>query len=401
MTRRFQIGEQIVVDQAGDFPDRLAVAYQKRLRPLCLCRNPGVPMYVARIGDQHVVKRMPLSGGTHCPQCESYEPPYELTGLGPLIGNAIQIDVATGAATLKLDFSMTKRGSRSAAPPTSGESPETVKNETRKLSLRALLHYLWHEGELTEWTGLWSGKRHWWHVRSHLVEAARTMTVRGEPLVNRLFVPEPFRADDTTAIEQRRAMALTGLHQSVSGQKRLMLLVGEIKEFGEARSGRKVVIKHMPGFSLFLEERAWTSLQRRFSAQLELWQANEASHLMAIMTIGAAGSGLTMISEIALMVVTAEWLPVESVYEERVLEKLIKLRRKSVKGLRFNLSSSQPVAIAMLPEANPVPMALYLVPPEAGDAFESALSEMIASRADLGSWVWRIKDGEMPRLPPG
>jgi len=401
VVRRFQIAEDFVEERSEDFADRLATAYQKKLRPLCLCRVPGVPMYVARIGDQHVVKRMPLSGATHGPQCGSYEPPYELTGLGPLIGSAIQVDIATGAAALKLDFSMTKLGSRSTAAIGGAESPETVKNETRKLSLRALLHYLWHEGGLTEWTSLWTGKRHWWHVRSHLVEAARTMTVRGEPLVDRLFVPEPFHANDKTAIEQRRATALTELHQSAPGPKRLMLLIAEIKEFGEARSGRKVVIKHMPGFPLFLEDRAWTSLQRRFSAQLELWQANEASHLIAIMTIGAAGSGLTMIYEVTLMTVTAEWLPVESVYEERVLEKLTKLRRKSVKGLRFNLSSSQPVAIATLPEAKPVPVALYLVPPEAGDAFESTLSDMIAARSDLGSWVWRIKDGEMPRLPPG
>lgn len=401
MVRTFHIGDQIVDEQTADFADCLAIAYEKKLRPLCLCRVPGVPMYVARIGDQHVVKRMPLSGGAHGPQCESYEPPYELTGLGPLIGNAIQVDVTTGAAALKLDFSMTKLGSRSASGPGDAESPETVKNETRKLSLGALLHYLWHEGGLTEWTVLWTGKRHWWHVRSHLVEAARTMTVRGEPLSDRLFVPEPFRAEDKTAIEQRRAMALTELHQSAPGPRRLKLVVGEIKEFGEARSGRKVVIKHMPGYSLFLEDRAWTSLQRRFRAQLELWQANEASHLMAIMTIGATGSGIAMINEIALMTVTAEWLPVESVYEERVLEKLTRMRRKSVKGLRFNLSSSQPVAIAMLPESKPVPVALYLVPPEAGAQFESALSDMIEARPDLGSWIWRIKDGGMPRLPPG
>ncbi|WP_426128680.1 DUF1173 domain-containing protein [Pararhizobium sp. PWRC1-1] len=399
--RRFQIGDLIVEEQTAVFPDRLATAYEKTLRPFCLCRSPGVPMYVAQIGDQHIIKRMPLSGATHGPQCASYEPPYELTGLGPLIGSAIQIDPATGAAALKLDFSMTKLGTRSAAATADTESPETVKNKTRKLSLRALLHYLWHEGGLTEWTSLWNGKRHWWHVRSHLVEAARTMTIRGESLVDRLFIPEPFRADDKTAIEQRRAKALAALHQSAPGAKRLMLLVGEIKEFGEARSGRKVVIKHMPGFQLFLEDRAWTSLQRHFSSQLELWQANEASHLMAILTIGAAGSGMMTINEIALMTVTAEWLPVESVYEERVLEKLTKLRRKSVKGLRFNLPSSQPVAIAMLPEAKPVPVALYLVPPEAGDQFESALNDMIVARCDLVSWIWRIKDGEMPRLPPG
>ena len=89
----------------------------------------------------------------------------------------------------------------------------------------------------------------------------------------------------------------------------------------------------------------------------------------------------------------------ESVYEERVLEKLTKMRRKSVKGLRFNLSLSQPVAIAMLPEARPVPVALYAVPPSAGADFESVLGEMIDARPDLHAWVWRIDDGDMPDLP--
>ena len=401
MVRRFHIGDEIFEEQAADLLERLPAAYEEKLRPLCLCRNPGVPMYVAHIGDQFVIKRMPLSGGAHDPRCESYEPPYELTGLGPLIGNAIQIDIATGVAALTLDFSMTKRGSRTSAEKSGAESPAMVKNETRKLSLRALLHYLWHEGGLTEWTSLWIGKRHWWQVRSHIVEAARTMTLRGEPLVDRLFVPEPFRAEDKTAIVQRRAMALAEIHHSGTGPRRLMLLIGEIKAFGPARSGRRVVIKNMPGFPLFIDERPWKALQTRFSAQLELWQANEASHLMAIMTIGATESGLTTINEIALMTVTGEWLPVESVYEERVLEKLTRMRRKSVKGLRFNLSSSQPVAIATLPEARPVPVALYVVPPNAGDDFESVLAEMIDARPDLRSWIWRIGDGDMPELPPG
>ncbi|TXR49502.1 DUF1173 domain-containing protein [Phyllobacterium endophyticum] len=401
MPRRFHIGDGIFEDQAADLPERLNAAYVEKLRPLCLCRNPGIPMYVARIGDQFVIKRMPLSGGAHDPRCESYESPYELTGLGPLVGSAIQIDHATGCAALKLDFSLTKRGPRTLAGNSGAESPSAVNNESRKLSLRALLHYLWHEGGLTEWTSLWIGRRHWWHVRSHIVEAASTMTIRGKPLVDRLFVPEPFRAEDKTAIEQRRAMALAGIHRRASGPPRLMLLIGEIKEFCQARSGRKVVIKHMPGFPLFIDDTSLKLMQRRFSPQLELWQANEASRLMAIMTIGANGSGLTMINEIALMTVTGEWLPVESVYEERVLEKLTRMRQKSVKALRFNLPAAQPVAVATLPEAKPKPVALYVVPPDAGDDFESVLAHMIDARPDVRSWIWRIHDGDMPALPQG
>lgn len=399
--RRFEIGGEIVEERAGDFFERLAAAHEKKLRPSCLCRIPGLPMYVARIADHLVIKRMPLTGGAHDPQCESYEPPYELTGLGSLIGSAIQIDAATGAAALRLDFSMTKRASRSAAATGGTESPDTVKNHPRRLSLGALLHYLWHEGGLTEWTFHWVGKRHWWQVRSHLLEAAQTMTVRGESLHDRLFVPEPFRAEDKSAIEQRRALALAAIHRTAPGPKKLMLLIGEIKDFTQARSGRKVVVKHMPGFPFFIDERTWRRLQSRFSAQLELWQASETAHLMAIMTIGAAASGMTTIHEIALMTVTGEWLPVESVYEDRLLEKLTKMRRKSIKGLRFNLAASQPLAVACLPEPKPIPVALYIVPPGAGDDFDVALIELINARPDIHAWIWRVNDGDMPGLPPG
>jgi hypothetical protein len=38
-------------------------------------------------------------------------------------------------------------------------------------------------------------------VRNHLMEAAATITVKGGGLADRLFVPEPFRADDKAAIE--------------------------------------------------------------------------------------------------------------------------------------------------------------------------------------------------------
>lgn len=399
--RCFQIGDQIVEEQADDFQERLAIAYGTKVRPACLCATPGITMYVARIGDQLLIKRMPLTGCAHDPSCPSYEPPYELSGLGPLIGSAIQVDAASGAASLRLDFSLTKRGPRSAAA-TETEARETVTNEARKLSLRALLHYLWHEGGLTEWTSHWIGRRHWWQVRSHLIEAARTMTVRGETLLDRLFVPEPFRAEDKTAIEQRRATALAAIHQATSGgQRKLMLLVGEIKEFSQARSGRKVVVKHMPGFPIFLEEGAWRRLQARFNAEFELWQANESAHLMAIMTIGTATSGLPIINEIALMTVTGEWLPVESIHEQQLLDKLTKMQRKSVKGLRFNLPRSQPVATAILAEPKPVPVALYVVPPYANEDFESALREKIEARPDLQPWVWRVNDGDMPDLPPG
>jgi len=45
-----------------EFADAIAHAHSGRLRPKCLCQTDGIDMYVARLGDTYVVKRMPDSG---------------------------------------------------------------------------------------------------------------------------------------------------------------------------------------------------------------------------------------------------------------------------------------------------------------------------------------------------
>ncbi len=399
MTRRYQIGSVVVEDDDPAFVGILADAYARKLRPLCLCQFPsGIPMYIAWIGEQPVIKRMPLTGSDHDAGCPSYEPPYELSGLGPLIGSAIQIDAADGTAALKLAFSLTRRGTHARA--TGDQTGEaSVKNEARKLSLRAVLHYLWHQAGLTEWTAHWAGKRHWFQVHAHLTDAAQAMTVKGFCLTERLFVPETFRADDKPAIERRRTEALSALRPTSDGRTNLMLLIGEVKDFATARSGQKIVIKHMPGYPLFMEESTWKRLQARYTAELELWRAEATLHLIVIATFSLSPSGLSVIDEVGLMCVSKHWIPIENVHEQRLVERLACLGLKSVKGLRFNLSSTQPIAAATLPHHRKGPVALYIVPPDTDETFKLALSDMIAARPDVEPWIWRVAEGDIPDLP--
>ncbi|MGO4285884.1 DUF1173 domain-containing protein [Bosea sp. TAB14] len=396
--RRFEIAGAVLNENDPTLPTAIAAAYRDRMRPLCLCREPGIPMYVAAIGEQFVVKRMPLSGGQHDPACDSYEPPLDLSGLGPLMGSAIRLDPASGMAALRLEFSLTRTGSR-AAPTPGGSESTSVKSEGRRLSLRGLLHLLWNEAGLTKWTSAWAGKRHWWNIRWHLIEAAKTMLVRGAPLSEVLLVPEPFRAENKDAIEQRRAIALSGIQPQKAGPRKLMVLVGEVKEFQAARGGHRLVVKHWPGFPILLDERAWTRVQARFEAELALWAANDTSHLITVATFGLNAAGLAIIEEIALMVVAENWIPYESAQELRLVETLAKLREQSIKGLRYASPADQPIAAALLMQHRPRPLALFVVPASADDAYEAALEEMIASRPEMDSWIWYAGQGEMPTLP--
>jgi hypothetical protein len=134
-------------------------------------------MYVARLGEGYIVKRMPDTGSHHAPDCPSYEPPAEFSGLGQVLGSAITEDPATGETTLKLDFPLTKMPGRSTIPPTGGEG-DSVSSTGTKLSLRGLLHYLWDQAELTRWHPGFAGKRTWATVRRHLLQAQPSTSSR-------------------------------------------------------------------------------------------------------------------------------------------------------------------------------------------------------------------------------
>ena len=395
--RQFRIGQRILDDNDAGFEHALDEAYRLKVRPLCLCQETGIPMYIAKIGDQHVVKRMPMSGPSHHPKCPSYELPGKLSGLDPLLGTAIQLDPASGLAALKVGFSLSKLGNRASPTPGAGSSGGAA-TETNRLSLRGLLHYLWNEAELTHWTAWWNNKRHWWHVQQHLKETAAHVIVKGGPLGDLLFVPEPFRASDKAAIEYRRALAMAPAQPPRTGRKRLMIVVGEVKEISPGHTAHKLIIKHMPGFVFLLDDGLHKRLEARFGNELALWDANDDSHLIAIATFGLTPAGLAIVDEMALMVVARNWVPYESLYEKILVDALARVKELSVKALRYNLPQDVPIASAMFQQRDR-PAALYIVPLGQDSAYEEKLGELLTSLPGMDAWIWRPADGEMPPLP--
>lgn len=61
-TRRIHIGSREISPTSEDLEARIVTAYAAVERPLCICRCPRVPMYVARFADRHLLKRMPDTG---------------------------------------------------------------------------------------------------------------------------------------------------------------------------------------------------------------------------------------------------------------------------------------------------------------------------------------------------
>jgi len=393
----YQIGGSRVCADAADLEATLATAHAAKERPLCLCRDPGIPMYVASLANRHLIKRMPNTGSQHSPDCESFEPPPELSGLGEVSGTAIVEDADTGATSLKLDFSLTKTAGR-VAPVACGREADTVRTDGTKLTLRGLLHYLWEEASLNRWTPAMEGKRRWYVVRKALLAAACSKSAKGQALGARLFVPETFSMENQQDIERRRTDSLSQLYACTSKKRELMLLVGEVKAVNPARYGFKVVIKHLPDLSFTLDEQLARRMEKRFKDELALWNADESTHLVVIATFGIGPAGMLAIEEMAFMLTSANWIPIEGVHDLQLVSGLTQAGRRFTRGLRYNLASDRPVATAVTTDTRPNPVAMYVVAPGATDAHTAALMALI-DESIFPSWVWQVGIAPFPPLP--
>jgi Protein of unknown function (DUF1173) len=395
--RHYRIAGQTIDSDDPRFAILLGAVYGTKSRPLCLCREPGVEMYIAKVLGHLLIKRMPESGGNHAPACDSYEPPLQLSALGQLMGTAIQENPENGITKLKLDFALTKRASRT--PPVSrGTVADSVRTDGSKLTLRGTLSYLWDQAGLNRWSAAMRGKRNWFVIRKYLIGAAANKIANGSALVDILYIPESFSVDRKNEIGARRAAQMMTAVGQGKGARRLMLAIGEVKEITPSRYGYKMVLKHCPDFPFMLDEDLHRRLKERFDAALQLWDAMEDVHLMLIGTFGLSAAGIALFEELALMAFTEQWLPMENAFDKTLIDTMVREDRRFIAGLRYNLPSTRPLACVVATDTDPAPTAMYIVPPGASQEYNLALNELV-EQSKLASWIWRVGVAGMPPLP--
>ena len=383
-------GQRYAADQPGLEPV-LAAAYDQRIRPLCSCTAPPIPVYIARLGETFVLKRMPFSGCRHAPDCAHYEPPAELSGLGDVLGTAISEDPDTGVTLLRVGFSLSKGYPREVANG-DGQAGGPVRNDGPRLNLRGLVHFLWREAELTKWRPAFDGKRTWAVVRSHLLTAASNKVLKGRSLADTLYIPEVFTVAASEAIRARRDRRFAqGLKQNGHGRSK-MILLGEVKEIVPARFHFHAVIKHVPDAPFLLTTELHRRMTRHFANELALWTGSPESHLIIAATFALADWGQPMIEELCLVPTSAQWLPVDDGFEKQLIDRLVSERRAFDKSLGFNSKLPSRSISAVLLDAPQAPIALALDRTCEGDS-DPTLRPMATS------WRWQVYTTELPAFP--
>jgi hypothetical protein len=119
---------------------------------------------------------------------------------------------------------------------------------------------------------------------------------------------------------------------------------------------------------------------------------------MVIGTFSAGPTGVLSLHEVAFMTCNHDWIPVENTYEDRLITALSKAHRRFVKGMRYQLPTTRPLASVVLADTQPKPVACYIVPPGVSAEYEAELSQLI-EESELESWCWHTDAEEIPALP--
>jgi hypothetical protein len=389
-------GTLVTRDEPG-FDKIVASAYGVLPRPLCMCRRKGVEMYVARAGERYVIKRMPDSGSSHQLECPSYESPFELSGIGEVMGTAIRTNPSDGTTALKFDFSMSRKGASGRAPAGSGQTADQVRSDGAKLTLRSVLHFLWSEAGFNKWFPAMAGKRSWFVIRKHLLAAAQDKVVKSSALCDLMYMPESFTLENKDAIQRRRVALFKKAVDSSGNAKQFMLLVAEVKEIGDARFGKKLIIKHAPDCAFLLCDDLAKRLSSRFAQELEMWTAMDDIRLVVIGTFSVSANGIPTMEALSLMLVTDQWIPIEDSSDKTLVDRLSKEKRHFEKGLRYNLAPEKVIASAILVDT-PAPVALYVVPANVPVNYDVEL-DRLQRDSGLASWTWNPSTDTMPDLP--
>ena len=352
-------------------------------------------MYVSKFTD-FVMKRMPDTGTEHRPTCPSYELPASESGLGEVLGEAI-IERGPDSVELRLDFPLTRRIGRSSAAEEL-HPPGEVTMARKQLSLRGLLHYLWERAGFNRWYPRMQGKRSYWVLRKFLLQASEEVETKGLPLAERLFIPESFSKDQAAEIAQRRDEALSILLSPDPGLHfKMMIAIGELKEFRATTLGYALVLKHLPDCAFFLDHKTGERTRRAFGAELLAWNAGLVKLVVGCL-FHAKREHLYQVDTLTLMMTSDEWIPLDHAYEKDLVDQLVREQRTFIKPLRYEAKHPGTFSNFQLLDAGERPVALDIVSAFLTPHERAAKANAIAARKPNG-WVRDTAHSAVPDLP--
>lgn len=399
MDTRYFVRGRVFAAGDGQLQAALARIYESSERPRCLCVQGGVEMYIARHAE-FVIKRMPGTGQQHHATCPSFEPEAGESGLGELLGEAI-VEHAPEQVEIRTAFPLARVSGKPMPKGEPADDPVVVNAPRKRMSLRAVLHFLYDRAGFNRWYPAMEGRRSQAVIQRYLTAAAKGVTLKGGTLEERLYVPEQFRSADAEEIGQRRRRKLAMLMSPESDVSfKMAIVVGQLNGVEATAYGRRLAIKHMPDVPLYIDTKAWEKAERGYKSILQAVDADveRKPRIVLAALIYAKREHLYQIDSLTMMLVTDQWIPLDGLYELPLIEALQQQGRSFFKPLKFDAKTAAGFPNVLLLDGGPQPLPMHVVSAFA-DIKDRAVKEKAIKSSTHRPWIWET-DKPLPDFPP-
>ncbi|MFC5550189.1 DUF1173 family protein [Massilia aerilata] len=370
----------------------------------CGCKGRGEKRLAVKYyegSDSYALARFSLSGGQHAADCQYYSASPVQSGEGGSTTGVID-QRPDGSIKIRLEIAMLERGDVDA-PAGPSRPPVNRAPSIRQASMKllGLLHYLWEEAGLNHWKPAFTGKRkaslaYWW-----INNAADDLWAGQVKLVDNLLLPA-FGAE-TREAERNRLRAAAAL-----ADKRRLIVIAPLASFTQERfseMGERLKISGFHGMpSAYMKTGVWDSTVRRFANAIAAWRSGHGTVAIAQVEIKQGQKSVyATVIDMALMSITAEFVPVDSSYERVVADLLVAQGRSFVKPMRYDAGADLVLPDFILTDTtHEMPMEVF------GRADEGYLQRQVEKSAyydnrygPAGWWKWEAAaNGDASTVPP-
>lgn len=304
----------------------------------CCCKRDDTPRRLSiryrADNDSFFLARFPETGHQHDPDCGYYSPDPSASGLGSYRRGVVE-ELADGKFKIKLKVGLQRR------PVTDTTSePSTTESNTKApgkaaMTLLGLLHFLWTVAGLERWSPAMVGKRNLGRVSYFLLQAA------GEVKAGRLRLADSLLVATASANDKLVDWNAKCTRAAAQKDRRLIVIapLARYREDYETAPDRPPIMGFNGFPYLFLDSDLWLKTKARFDYAFTAWRSGQRVIAILQCDVPAEQQGDRYASEvhdIALMVVTQEWIPVDSSYEQQVCAALVEQGRRFSKPLIFD-----------------------------------------------------------------
>ena len=288
-----------------------------KVRPVCLCVPSGVEMYVA-LKESAYLATMPGRTHHHSPRCPSFEFDESTTGRSFYTRGGLN------------------RHARGTTLTVSGPGSQC---DFESLSLTAVLHFLWEEAGLNQWSPKMDGKRNYFVACYAVLNASE-----------RIWLGK-HRLSDFLSLKLSRS-------QSITPPKDIEYLLGQVIRLFPSQYGVGLKLKYH-------EKPVWISTTNYRKAHLDLiFGAPESPHLprrycFVLCHGNLSSAGNFSCDDVGFLPLTPRFIPSFSDEEDRVISSLFDRQLRFYRCLPYDASADLlPFAVLYSRERPPNPVSL-------------------------------------------